>query len=128
MRKHTLFFIAVVLVFAAFSAVGCNTTEEVPTYNIVGTWNIALTDTSNQTEIWQITFMGGTSNGTATDTYPFFPGVGIYSITASQITITMNYLGGTVTVTYTGTITSDNYMSGNWVSTGGPSGTWLATR
>jgi hypothetical protein len=120
--------IGIIIFSVLILTVGCSTSEEVVTYNINGTWNIALTNTADETMIWQITFTGGETNGTATDTYPLGGGTGIYTITGSSITLTMNYPMGPVTVTYNGSISSNNYMSGNWSSSGGPSGTWLATR
>ena len=117
------------IVFAVLIlAAGCSTTEEVVAYNINGTWNIALTNTADETEVWQITFTGGDTGGTATDTYPIGGGIGNYTRTVNQINMTMTYMGGAITVTYNGSITRANYMNGSWVSSGGPSGTWLATR
>ena len=126
MKKLTLMAAAILLVFATFLTVGCSTTEEVVAFNINGTWNLAVTE--GITEIWTITFTGGDTGGTVTDTWPGGGGIGTYTRTVNQITITMTYGGGWLTVTYTGNITSTNHMSGTHTTTIPTNGTWLATR
>ena len=128
MKKCTIFTSAILMAFATCLTVGCSTSEELITYNINGTWNIGVTEPGVFSFVWQITFTGGDTGGTATDTYPVGGGVGTYTITGTQISITMHYLGGLGSITYTGAITAANHMAGNWSSSGGTSGTWVASR
>ena len=128
MTKHIVPVLSLILILTVFSATGCSTTEEAVTYNINGTWNLGVTEPGVFSFVWQITFTGGDTGGTATDTYPAGGGTGTYTITGTQISITMHYFGGLGSITYTGNITANNHMAGSWSSSGGTSGTWVASR
>ena len=103
---------------------GCKTAEEV--YDIRGTWTINLwLPGMSFAMTWKITFAGTETSGTATDTYPGGPGTGTYTVNNNQVTFIMNYSGDVIT--FTGSFTTENDMSGTWV-TGSDTGIWDANR
>ena len=107
---------------------GCKTADQ--GYDIRGTWSIAIQlEGITLTYNWTITFTGSETSGTATDTSFGTIGIGTYTVNNDQVTFVLLYDSDIdFTVSYSGTITSDNAMNGNLVNSGSGNGTWTAAR
>jgi hypothetical protein len=134
MKKTTILLCVVLLAFLTFNT-SCKSSEEEDTFSILGNWNITMTYSETWTYLGTITFAGSESSGavtvinslegsTSTNT-----GNGTYTVTGSAINWTVYWPGADYTDTCTGTITTDNSMSGTLVENpGNTPGTWNCTR
>ena len=122
MRK-TSTVLAIVLLFAGLLALnGCKSEDPI---DITGTWTMTV----NGGYSWTMTFVGSATSGSITDTYPQCVGNGTYTVTDTQISFTVNYPCGPYIIQFSGTITSETYMSGTWLDTvSSDTGTWTASR
>ena len=112
------------LVLALVSTGGCFlTSEETEIFDFLGTWTLTTTF-GDEIASNLVTFEGTLTSGTA-DMEVMDSGT--YASADNAITITF-YLGSII-YSFSGTVTSTNFMSGTFTTniTAGP-GTWQATR
>jgi hypothetical protein len=121
--KRIALSVALAFLFAGLLALnGCKSEDPL---DITGTWNFTIPGGFS----WTVTFTGSTGSGSVTDTYPECVGTGTYTVNDTQISFTMVYPCGPFNVQFTGTIASENSMSGTWYeSYYDDSGTWTASR
>jgi hypothetical protein len=127
------FFLFVLIMTLIFIASACKKNEEIE-FNIIGTWNFAMTFMENQqtkTENLLVEFM---PEGTwVIDIDEFSSLFGTYSVNGNmvQMQITHNNYEEGLTGGFTGQFENENRMSGDWTISddGYPmSGTWIAIR
>jgi len=102
----------------------CSTSEEAETYDIRGTWTMTMQETGESPEMYSMLLGGDLSMGSAVIGSAHN---GTYTVSGNQVTIDMDF--GPVDIIFTGTITSNNAMSGTFTATAAmATGTWSATR
>jgi len=130
------FFLLVLVFVLIFIGSACKKNEELQ-FNIVGTWNFAITFVENQqtmTENCLAEFAGTITEGEwVIDINEFDSLFGSYQVAGNVVQMQVshaNFEGG-ITGSFTGQFENDNKMSGTWTmfDDGIPmSGTWMATR
>jgi hypothetical protein len=95
-------------------------------WDVRGNWHGTLTDANNP-ESLSVTFSGSTAtSGTTSGALSGPQGSGTFTVIGASINFTLVW--GFGSFSFTGTLSSENHMSGNWVWSGGGTGTWVLSR
>jgi hypothetical protein len=100
-------------------------------YDITGTWAAAIVQDQDQNR-WEADFIftGDKKSGTAEYREPGFHFPGTYAVNGKDVNIVIDFSGFNppAVITFAGSFSAANSMSGTWVSTSGGSGTWSAKK
>jgi hypothetical protein len=130
MKRFFLFVLIVTLIFVSSA---CKKNEEMG-FNIVGTWNFAMTFMENQQTITENFLAEFTPEGNwVIDIDDFSSLFGTYSVSGNvvQMQVTHANFEQGITGSFTGQFENENRISGDWTiyDDGSPSsGTWMAIR
>jgi len=114
MRKKLMILLVVTLFITMMFSTGCK-----KAFDITGTWTINYQWTGAKSGSIVFTFTGDKKSG---DLLYVGKKFGTYSVNGKNVTFMF------IIVTYTGTSTDDNNMSGTFRNTANQTGTWTAVR
>jgi hypothetical protein len=117
MKTRFILIIFIIFWMGILSLTGCKSSEETDVYDIRGKWVlISWNPGSNDTygAAMDIAFSGSDTNGTAVGFYFLWVLYGTYSVTDTQVTISLNFIPSSTVATYSGAFIDPDHISGTW--------------